>query len=248
MRVIFTKFMGMGIVGGLALLLCPLSSNAITLDLTTGIPGGGGPGNSFSVSNNGISATVRAFSSADSAPTFLAAALNVNAAEGGVGVCNSDEVLDCVQLRDAVGNVDFIREFVLVDFHSPVFLKEAIITAQGSTSLTGTDTDASFFVGTGSTPEFLTLTPADLGTVFNDNFNDPGGILPEGTPRTLNLSSQVSTEVDWLLLGANLTDTSPEDFFRVTSVSVGAIPEPSTFLLFGTGFAGLWLYTRKRNG
>lgn len=246
MRVSFTKFMGMCLIGGLALLLSPLPSSAITFDLTTGTPGGGGPGNSFIVSNSGISATVSAFSSADSAPTFLAAALNVNAAEGGVGVCNSDEVLDCDQLRDAVGNVDFIREFVLVDFNSPVFLQEAIITAQGSTSLSGTDTDASFFVGTGPTPDFLALTPAGLGTVFDDNFNDPPGILPEGTQRTLNLSSQVSTEVDWLLLGANLTDTSPEDFFRVTSVSVGAIPEPSTLLLFGTGFAGLLLYNWRR--
>ena len=212
MRVSLLKFIGLGFISGLAFLLSPLPGSAVTLDLTTGTPGGGGPGNSFVVSNGGFSATVSAFSSADASPTFQAAALNVNAGEGGVGVCHSGEILDCVQLRDAVGNFDFIREFVLFEFNSPVFLQEAVITAQGSTSLTGTDTDVSFFVGTGPTPNFLALAPADLGTVFDDNFNDPPGILPEGTQRTVNLSSQVSTEVDWLLLGANLTDTSPGRF------------------------------------
>ena len=248
MKVRYTFFNRLCLLCALApLFLSSSLAYAVTLDLTSGAPISG-IGNSFMVSNGGVSATIRGLSSADAAPTFLDGELNVNAQ--GVGMCNQTDGVGCGGLRDAVGNVDFIREFVFVEFSSPVFLNEAVITAQGSTTLPGTDSDASFFVGTGSTPDFSTLTPSDLGTVFNDALNVPG-TLPNGTTRSLNLASQVSTSVDWLLLGASLTDPDPEDFFRLTSVNVtdatGApIPEPSTILLWGTGLGGLILYKLRR--
>ncbi|MGB0909537.1 MAG: hypothetical protein ACPGYT_04190 [Nitrospirales bacterium] len=233
------------IAGFAAIVLTAGPSSGAILDLTTGSPGVG-LGNSFMVSDGGISATVSGLTSDDVAPTFIAGEINVDAGEGGVGICNTSEILlGCSELSDAVGNAGFIREFVLIDFNQSVFLNEAVITNQSSLSVPGTDTDVSFFVGTGVTPDFLTLTPGNLGMIFNDPFNAP--TLPSGgTQRTVNLKSYVATPVDWVLLGADLTDQNPEDFFRVTSVEMAPVPIPNSMLLFGTGLGMLLLYNVRR--
>ena len=255
MRVPSTMFMGIGLIVGLAvLLLTPLPSGAVTLDLTTGVPvPATGFGNSFIVSNGGISATVRAYSSKDislappppSFENFLAAELNVTSE--GVGICNASAVVDCTRLRNAVNNVGGIREFVLLEFNTSVFLKEAIINPQTiviNDVVSGTDTDVSFFAGIGAPPNFPAISPSGLGTEFVDPELSNTIPLPLN-PRSIDLASQIPTQVDWLLIGANLTDPDPEDAFRLASVKA-VIPEPSTILLFGTGLAGLLLYNRRR--
>ena len=84
---------------------------------------------------------------------------------------------------------------------------------------------------------------------FHDTLNVPG-TLPNGTTRLVNLASQVTTSVNWLLLGAHMTDPDPEDFFRLTAVSVSQtpVPEPETLFLFGIGLLGLIIYYRTQVG
>ncbi len=97
----------------------------------------------------------------------------------------------------------------------------------------------------GVTPDFLALTPGNLGTIYNDPFN---ALLPVGgTQWTVDLNSQVASPVNWILLGAHLIDQDPEDFFRITSVDVAPVPIPNSMLLFGSGLGGLLLYNVRRN-
>ena len=248
MRVPSTMFMGVGLIVGLAvLLLTPLSSSAVTFDLTTGTPAAGF-GNSFTITEDGVTATVLGFSAEDTTSDFTAGELNVNSF--GVGICNETEG-SCDPFRNDVTN-NAGRDFVLVEFSTSVFLIEAIINNEEITVIvddeeivTGTDSDVSFFAGIGATPDFLNIDPlgASLGPIFSDPQNASVPI-PLGS-RVIDLASQVPTQVDWLLIGADLTDDSPEDIFRLASVKA-VIPEPSTILLFGTGLAGLMLYNRRR--
>jgi hypothetical protein len=116
------------------------------------------------------------------------------------------------------------------------------------------DTDISAWVGGNSLAgfsDFLSLSYASLGAHGFTQYTAPNADLTSSTSsnRTANLNnSDVDLSGKYLIIAADITDTSPEDVFKIkvlTGEISNTVPEPATLLLLSVGAAGLVLLKRR---
>jgi len=99
--------------------------------------------------------------------------------------------------------------------------------------------DGTAFTGVGRT---LATTFLDTGVSVPINAPDPGELSSSVIP-----VSAFGVGGTPILNAVELTyNTSPTADNRVTGVAADLVPEPSTFLFFGTGLAGLFVYEWQR--
>ena len=202
-------------------------------------PGTGTYGNQLSVTQDGLTVDVTAWTNI-SGDSFTASQLQVWGT--GMGVCNTNEGLNCSQPEHPVDNIG-ADDFLLFQFSEAVDLSFANIVAWAN------DYDVSWWAGTGD-PLPLTRTGGfsvngiaetpDFFGGFVDGFNFGSA------NRNVDLTS--ATNVDWLLFGALLDDNNDGFKFRSLHATASSVPIPSSFGLFGLGLASFVLWRRQHAG
>jgi hypothetical protein len=163
----------------------------------------------------------------------------VGAYSPGLGVTNSiqsgtTETTSPQHTLDNVGAIDLLVYEFASDNYSPL---SAVLKQFG-------DTDVTYFVGgklsdflSGSNPfgGFAGKTLAQLTGTYGFSQHDS---LGSSTDRTLNFTPGESGR--YLIIAANLTNADGiADQVKIASLTGQPVPEPSTFVLIGTGLLGL---------
>lgn len=158
----------------------------------------------------------------------------------GLGVCNQSEGLQCGSPAHQVDNVG-ADDWVLFKFSTPVDPLSVRVDPYGTW-----DTDVSYWVGNVnpslSLSNFMYSDLGGLGFGSRIDQNGPYTSNPLNVPITSPL-------VNALLFGTKIggdpfSSASEKDRFKIASLTA-TVPEPSSFLLMGLGFAGLGLWSRK---
>jgi hypothetical protein len=154
------------------------------------------------------------------------------------------------------------RDFLIFQFDQPVSLERARFTTYNMGS-SRTDGDATIGFATGSgnwmqDPLASSATYAQFAALFGNNFEASNVGSTSGTTagtRSLNGLNNVGNI--WLI-GAGLSNPTEDcgrwknqncvDGFKLSQVTVQAVPEPSTWvlLLLGFGFVGYSMRRRRR--
>ncbi len=199
-------------------------SNRVITNLATGLP-----------NSSGTTATTSAWSLSHGTWTES----QLYGWSGGLGICNQGEGLispgprnDTCSGRNGTHSADNRgrKDFFLLEFSKSVDLTSATVTAWGNGIVA--DYDSSYYSGNG------TFDFGNLGPEF-ESFQSRAAYF--GQERTFNLSG---TDVDWLLIGANLGHKN--DGFKLKNIQFSAVPVPSSVFLLGTGLAGLVGLARRK--
>jgi len=212
--------------------------HAASFSFTSGSTTGSGYGNSVQRSSGGIDVSVTAWSLNTLSGTFNTGQIKIYST--GMGACNQSEGTNCGSPLHTVDNAGQF-DFLAFSFSQSVLLGEGTLSAWAS------DFDATVWAGTGSLSlTDQTLAGSNLGTGIEDLYDEVGeGSASTGEIRSLGLSSLFSDPVDWFVISASLSNTSPLDRFKFKGLTVeapppgGEVPEPATAILFGTGLIGV---------
>lgn len=225
-----------------------------------GSGGQGTDGNSLSFTSGTFTVIASAWSTTGSGGALATAALGQYSP--GLGVCNDSERLSgsaCTTNppEHAIGNTGYY-DFVLLTFNHPVTSVSLTLSTFG----TQQDTDATYFTGTcttinGCTPLGKTVTgvsPTIGGSTVNGSFSSfyaapPNNADPMTGTRTFTLDLGTQSSVNWVMIGASTADTTPDDYFKLLSMSYttgSGVPEPATFGMAGAALAALGLLRRRK--
>jgi len=206
----------------------------------------GGPANVESMHNSmifasgGVTATVTAWSISRTAsnPTFMQS--QVVQWSPGIGVKNSTEVItDTPYVPYYVDNQDHY-DFVLFTFSRKVDLDSIMIHPSAGTF----DLDASYW--TGNIGSNFNLTGDTLASLTSQGFNSVihNDSVASNSPRTFNLDNPAGG-VNALLIAARIGGDSNYDRFKLSTLQVTTVPEPTSAGLMIAAIA-LGLGRRKR--
>ena len=195
------------------------------------------PGNVYSVTDDGIMFTIRAFAYEGHGSSASAAHLSLW--DSGFGITNTVEAGGGTypagkgpHSADNLGS----RDIFLIEFSEPLILHRALLSAWNPDGSSGpADSDVTYWSGSG-----MLTTPGDLDTgslgTGTTNTTDP---IDEGNFRGFDLLSP--GPVDWLLIGARLSDPQQSnDGFKLTALKyeTTAVPLPAAAW---AGLSGLGL-------
>ncbi|HHH39497.1 MAG TPA: VPLPA-CTERM sorting domain-containing protein [Sedimenticola sp.] len=236
--------MGVALLAGSQLVAAMPAAAGTLFDLTTS-----GPGSlvhSFSMTEDGITATVSAWAVEKNAGANEAVASSKlkNYGGWGTGICGPGDD-NCDNPNHAADNAGTHRDLFLIEFSQAVRLDQATITEWGDAGPQNvSDSDVSFWAGTGSAG----LTDGAIFDPAVERHDDEifSGTLVDGQSREVDLTP-AGGAVDWLMIGAVFDDADTyRDYFKLQSLEVSAVPVPAAAWLFGSGLLGLAGIARRR--
>lgn len=160
----------------------------------------------------------------------------------GLGVCNGEEHSNCGNPSHQVDNTGR-DDWVLFTFAEVVNFKSVVIDPYGTH-----DRDVTYWVGTAGSsamPQILTTglsgsTFASIISTFGAGQNVSSSASDNPLTVTLNGSG------NFILFGAHRGGDDQDDYFKIKSVTVVAVPEPSTYLMLALGLVTLGGFTLRR--
>jgi hypothetical protein len=204
----------------------------------SGSGGVGTNGNSLVWTIGDLTVTATAWYTTGSATNFGTAALGQYST--GLGVCNASEgSLSSCASNDDAHQVDNISQydFVLFTFNKDVEINSVRIDPFGEH-----DRDVSYWLGSNFTASLAGTAPNTLGSLgFGSRIDNTGTI--SSSPRTVSINAG---DYGSLLFGARFLEETRNDRFKITSLTVTAVPEPTTLLLLGLGLATAGSRLRRR--
>jgi PEP-CTERM motif len=223
-------------IGGL-LIVAPVT--ATTINFTAGPLNGTGFGNNISITADGVTATLTAFSATSLTSSFTTSQIKLWST--GIGTCNQGEGLNCGSGPHTVDN-DGYGEILVISFTQSVIMDTATISAWAR------DFDAMFWGGSGP----LSLTTFDaLGIGTLDAFAPNNANTNGTTVRDVSLAP-LGGPVDWLIFGPPPFSWNPDDkkdLFKFKGIAFHVpeedTPEPGVLALLAIGTA-LLAARRKR--
>ena len=188
----------------------------------------GAAGNIRTFSSSGISVKASAFSRIDSTGTWNTAYLGLYGP--GLGVTDGSEG-DGSNDRHKVDNMGGRDNYILFEFSQPVVVNQAFLDAVGA------DSDMTVWYGTKTDPynNHLTLSDAQLSSLTSE-VNTTTSTLARWAGFN---ASGVSANV--IIIAAQADDTTPEDAFKVSKLSVvcaSTPPPPPPCVSTTFGFVG----------
>lgn len=144
----------------------------------------------------------------------------------GLGVCTNTSADACNFNEWQVDN-NSGDDFVLFTFSAPVNIGNVVIRQ----TTFDADSDVAYY-----SQAAAAITPS-TGWGLTTNL---GPILEPGDSRSINLGA---TGVRTLLFG---TPSGFDDYFKLVSIEVTAVPEPGSFVLIGAGLVGLGALRRRQ--
>ena len=206
----------------------------------------GGPSNVESIkssivfSGGGVSATARAYSINRTDPNWVFTNSNVVQWSPGLGVQNSSETSDPMDLVPRYIDNEGSYDFILFIFDRKVDVTSFTVTPSGKNF----DTDVTYLFGNVS--QSLNLNGVSAGNLSSAGF---GSAVSNDTPIS-NLSRNIATSsptggVNALLVGARVGGDTDFDRFKLSVINGNAVPEPSSTMLLGAGLA-LLVSVRRR--
>jgi len=197
----------------------------------------GAPGNErISTATNGstsVSVRVTAWSTVDSItndPAYL------GAFPGGYGV--GDGKGD----GHTVDNVDLV-DFIVLQFDRAVTLSTATFNAFSISGLGAADTDAT--IGAYKTPISWTTAIADPNVFYSGTQGVYNSDVAVNSPLPRDISSALYGNT-WIIASA-LPDTDGQyDSFKISQLSISAVPEPTTWAMMILGFGVVGASMRRK--
>lgn len=214
------------VLGG-ALFAFSTLTEASVFDFGSASVSGSGFGNTLTLTDDGVTATLTGWGIGGGAGGTFSSA-QVNKWSTGLGNCNMGEGTNCPSGPHAADNVGQIDVFFMT-FSQSILAQSAMITAWEA------DYDVSYWGGTGAF-SISGKTIADLGSRFDSDF---GGTASIGNSmRTVDLT-ELGTEIDWIAIGARANNPDGDDRFKLKSMvfSVPQVPEPAVLGLIAFGLA-----------
>jgi protocatechuate 3,4-dioxygenase beta subunit len=179
----------------------------LDLELTGGANSGNSAGNIRTYTMNGLSVNASAFSRTDSGGTWATAYLA--SYSGGLGVTDTSE--DGATPNHAVDNVGGRDNFILLEFNKTVLLDKAFL------GWVSGDSDIQVWIGNFNNPynSHLSLSDAVLTSMGFMEVNTT--TLSSTRWADLNAGDYAGNTI---VIAADTTDTSPEDFFKLQTLSI----------------------------
>lgn len=179
----------------------------VDIDLTCNTNSGGtGAGNIRTVSQNGVSARISAFSRTDADGAWKTAYLG--SYSGGLGVTDTSE--DGSSPSHAVDNVGGRDNYILFEFDRAVVLDSAFL------GWVSGDSDMQVWIGTANNPYANHLTLSD--TLLSGMFTEVNDTTLSSTRWADVNGGGLAGNV--VIIAASTADTTPEDYFKVQKLDL----------------------------
>lgn len=210
-------------------------AQSMTWDLR-GSAGEGSIGNVMVFEANGVELTASAWSNTHGPDNSALDVAALGQWSMGLGVRNANESSGSPQHQaDNEGNL----EFVLFLFDEYVDIDNVVIDPYGTY-----DRDVSYWTGAIDNPIDLTGVTTDelAGLGFSARIDDLSS--SSSAARAVSIDHPAGG-VNALLLGAWVGDDTPDDYFKIASVTGTVVPEPNAAALALAGLAGVCLFRRR---
>lgn len=224
----------------LGFVLVSAHAQAVDFSFTSGTVSAAAFGNSYTASVSGVTLTASAWSSTGKAYRFATAALTL-APGAGLGVCNSQEGLNCTGsgFADALSNQNKkADDLILFTFSQAVTLQSLTLQQFGG------DADLSLWAGTGAfSPAGLSASKLGGTSTSYNNTSSVNDI------KSVSLAAYTGS-YDWLAIAASsINKDKLADFAKLQSLTINPVtqpvPEAATWMTMLAGL-GLICFRVKR--
>jgi hypothetical protein len=233
-------FRTLGILAAFVLVAAPLSyGDPITFDFYTPTPNYPGIGAPLTFTQDGITITATAWGNTipGTGNENRMAAGRLTQGGSGLGVCDASENFNCDIYTDNIGANNWIL-FTFSEQVDPLSLRLYV----GSRP----DWDISYRLGNITNPDLTGLSYIDPDDLTAVGF--AGWQYAASGANTYPITVPVGslTSANALLIGAKPTNVPPiddppdeDDGFKITSMTLNAVPEPTSLVLLGSCFAAI---------